>query len=122
MFFFWWLPGVDPSLYSHLDYIATRKVVTAGGNVNAPVYVRKSYTTTQHPEELKNKVYLLKQFERYIMDRLYGDYEWTFQDTERTRGMEWVVKYLRMQNIIVFRLSNDVLQVSHSFVSPLSLI
>ena len=103
-------------LCSNFDYIATRKVVTAGASVNAPVYVRKSYTTTQHPEELKNKVYLLKQFERYIMDRLYGDYEWTFQDTDRTRGMEWVVKYLRMQNIIVFRLSNDVLQVSRSLV------
>lgn len=90
-------------------------MVTAGGGVNAPVYVRKSYTTTQHPEDLKNKVYLLKQFERYIMDRLYGEYDWTFQDTDRTRGMEWVVKYLRMQNIIVFRLSNDVLQVSARF-------
>ena len=75
------------------------------------MYVRKSYTVTQHPEDLKTKVYLLRQFEKYIMDRLYGDYDWTFQDTARTRGMEWVVKYLRMQNIIVFRLSNDVLQV-----------
>ncbi|KAK2462634.1 hypothetical protein APHAL10511_005367 [Amanita phalloides] len=93
----------------HLDYIATRKVPAPGG-VNAPVYLRKSYTAAQHPEDLKNKVYLLKQFERYIMERLYGEYEWTFKDTERTRGMEWVVKYLRIQNIIVFRLSNDVLQ------------
>jgi cell cycle serine/threonine-protein kinase CDC5/MSD2 len=79
--------------------------------VNGPVYVRKSHTVTQHPDDLKTKVYLLRQFEKYIMDRLYGDYDWTFQDTERTRGMEWVVKYLRMQNIIVFRLSNDILQV-----------
>ena len=101
-------------LRSHFDYIATRKVQTAPGGISAPVYIRKSYTTTQHPDDLKNKVYLLRQFERYIMDRLYGDYDWTFQDAERTRGMEWVVKYLRMQNIIVFRLSNDVLQVRMS--------
>ncbi|PFH49070.1 hypothetical protein AMATHDRAFT_5215 [Amanita thiersii Skay4041] len=97
------------------DYISARKTPTGGSGTSAspttaPIYVRKSYSVTQHPDELKSKVYLLKQFERYIMERLYGDYEWTYQDTERTRGMEWVVKYLRMQNIIVFRLSNDVLQ------------
>ncbi|KAF8630974.1 hypothetical protein AX15_002697 [Amanita polypyramis BW_CC] len=94
----------------HFDYISTRKVQTAPSGISAPVYIRKSYTITQHPDDLKNKAYLLRQFEKYIMDRLYGDYDWTFQDTERSRGMEWVVKYLRMQNIIVFRLSNDVLQ------------
>ncbi|KAF8638670.1 hypothetical protein AX17_002031 [Amanita inopinata Kibby_2008] len=94
----------------NFDYISTRRMAMTSGAVSAPVYVRKSYPTTQHPDDLKTKVYLLKQFERYIMDRLYGDYEWTYQDTERTRGMDWVVKYLRMQNIIVFRISNDVLQ------------
>jgi len=65
-----------------------------------------------YPDELKTKVYLLKHFERYIMDRLYGDYDYTFEDTERTKGMEWVQKYLRMKHVIVFRMSHDALQVS----------
>ena len=68
-----------------------------------------------YPEELKSKVYLLKHFERYIMDRLYGEYDYTFEDVGREKGMEWVQKYLRMKHVIVFKLSHDVLQVKRSF-------
>ena len=68
-----------------------------------------------YPEELKSKVYLLKHFERYIMDRLYGEYDYTFEDVNREKGMEWVQKYLRMKHVIVFKLSHDVLQVKQSF-------
>lgn len=53
----------------------------------------------------------MKHFEGYIMKKLYGDYDYTFQDEGRTKGMEWVVKYLRMKQVIVFKLSHDVLQV-----------
>lgn len=45
------------------------------------------------------------------MDRLYGEYDYTFDDVDRTKGMEWVQKYLRMKHVIVFKLSHDVLQV-----------
>lgn len=45
------------------------------------------------------------------MDRLYGEYPFTFDDMERTKGMEFVLKYYRMKHVIVFRLSHDVLQV-----------
>ena len=64
-----------------------------------------------YPDDLKTKVYLLKHFERYIMDRLYGDYDYTFEDAEKTKGMEWVQKYLRMKHVIVFKMSHDALQV-----------
>jgi len=52
------------------------------------------------------------------MDRLYGEYDYTFEDVGRAKGMEWVQKYLRMKNLIVFKLSHDVLQVCpmHHFV------
>ena len=73
--------------------------------------MRKSYSVEMYPEELKSKVYLLKHFENYIMERLYGDYDYTFEDERRERGMEWVQKYLRMKHVIVFKLSHDVLQV-----------
>jgi cell cycle serine/threonine-protein kinase CDC5/MSD2 len=91
-------------LCSHFDYITSRRQGT--------VYVRKSYTVEMYPEELKSKVYLLKHFERYIMDRLYGEYDYTFEDVGREKGMEWVQKYLRMKHVIVFKLSHDVLQVT----------
>lgn len=53
------------------------------------------------------------------MERLYGEYEYTFEDTERAKGMEWVQKYLRMKHVIVFKLSHDVLQVRDLVVVPL---
>ena len=70
-----------------------------------------------YPDDLKTKVYLLKHFERYIMDRLYGDYEYTFEDTARAKGMDFVQKYLRMKHVIVFKMSHDVLQVRSLFFS-----
>ncbi|KAF6742775.1 kinase-like domain-containing protein [Ephemerocybe angulata] len=86
----------------HFDYIASRRAGT--------VYVRKSYGVEEYPEELKSKVYLLKHFEKYIMERLYGEYEYTYVGREREKGMEWVQKYLRMKHVIVFKMSHDVLQ------------
>jgi hypothetical protein len=75
------------------------------------VYVRKNYTVADYPEELKSKLYHLKHFESYIMGKLYGDYEYTFLDLQRTKCMHFVQKYLRMKHVIVFKLSHDVLQV-----------
>ncbi|KZS96268.1 Pkinase-domain-containing protein [Sistotremastrum niveocremeum HHB9708] len=86
----------------HVDYVSSRK---GGGS-----FVRKSYQLGNTPEELKNKIYLLKHFEKYMMDRLYGEYAYVFKDTERTTGMDFVQKYLRMKQVIVFKLSHDVLQ------------
>jgi cell cycle serine/threonine-protein kinase CDC5/MSD2 len=88
----------------HFDYISSRRQGT--------VYVRKNYTVADYPEEMKSKVYLLKHFEGYIMGKLYGDYEYTFLDSQRTKGMQFVQKYLRMKHVIVFKLSHDVLQVA----------
>lgn len=47
-----------------------------------------------------------------MFDRLYGNAEYTYEDTRLTTGMTFVSKYLRMKHVILFRLSNDVLQVS----------
>ena len=88
--------------HSHFDYITSR--------LQGSVYVRKNHTVADYPEELKSKVYLLKHFERYIMDRLYGDHDYVYEDLDRTKGMDFVQKYLRMKHVIVFKLSHDVLQ------------
>ncbi|QRV75901.1 Serine/threonine-protein kinase [Ceratobasidium sp. AG-Ba] len=86
----------------NLDYISSRR--------NGAIYVRKNYTMREHPEELKSKVYLLRHFEKYMMERLYGDPEYAFEDIERTRGLDFVQKYLRMKHVIVFKMSHDILQ------------
>ena len=46
------------------------------------------------------------------MERLYGDYSFTFEDIQRTKGLDFVQKYLRMKHVIVFKLSHGVIQVS----------
>jgi polo-like kinase 1 len=74
--------------------------------------VRKNYPIDQYPRELHNKVYLLRHFENYMLDRLFGDQPYTYEDVTLTKGMVFVTRYLRMKHVIVFRLSNDVLQVS----------
>ncbi|KAF8524388.1 kinase-like domain-containing protein [Hysterangium stoloniferum] len=86
----------------HVDYISAHR--------QGSVYVRKNHTVSEYPEDLKSKVYLIRHFERYMMERLYGDYDYTFQDLQRTKGMDFVQKYLRMKHVIVFKLSHDVLQ------------
>ncbi|KAG6853353.1 hypothetical protein C0991_005027 [Blastosporella zonata] len=86
----------------HFDYITSLNQGT--------VYLRKSYTVEVYPDEVKNKVYLVKHFERLIMGRLYGEHDYTFEDVDRLRGMEWVQKYLRMKSVTVFKMSHDVLQ------------
>lgn len=109
LFFYW--AWINLLWYGrHFDYISSRRQGT--------VYVRKNYTVSDYPEELKSKVYLLKHFEGYIMGKLYGDYEYTFLDSQRTKGMQFVQKYLRMKHVIVFKLSHDVLQVALDLCTP----
>ncbi|KAE9410055.1 kinase-like protein [Gymnopus androsaceus JB14] len=86
----------------HFDVVSVRR--------NGSVYVRKSYTVDEFPDDLQPKVYLLKHFEQYIMARLYGEYDYTYEDTEKKKGMPWVMNYLRMKQVILFKLSHDVLQ------------
>ncbi|OCH85271.1 Pkinase-domain-containing protein [Obba rivulosa] len=86
----------------HFDFVSSRR--------QGSVYVRKNYTISEFPDDLKHKIYLLKHFEGYIMNRLYGEYDYTFEDLGRMKGMDFVQKYLRMKHVIVFKMSHDVLQ------------
>ncbi|KAJ6629189.1 kinase-like domain-containing protein [Mycena sp. CBHHK59/15] len=93
----------------HFDYISPTADASSSA-LSAPSAHCVSHTVTTFPPALKSKVYLLKHFERYIMDRLYGEYPYTYEDMERKKGMDWVVKYLRMKHVIVFLMSHGVLQ------------
>jgi len=75
------------------------------------VYVRKNHSAEDAPEELAEKMYLLNHFESYIMNRLYGDYDYTYEDYLKSTGMDFVQKYLRMKHVVVFMMSSDVIQV-----------
>lgn len=86
----------------HFDYIANR---------HANVYTRRHYALSTVPEDLDRKAYLLRYFEDYMAKTLRRNVEWQFQDVERLKNMDFLVKYYRMKNAILFKLSNDVLQV-----------
>jgi hypothetical protein len=52
------------------------------------------------------------------MDRLYGEYSYSYEDMEKKKGMDWVVKYLRMKHVIVFLMSHGAIQ-ARPFSQPL---
>jgi hypothetical protein len=56
-------------------------------------------------------------FEEYMSKTLERDVDWVFSDKEKAKNMVFLVKYQRMKNAIVFKLSNDVLQVSFAWSS-----
>ena len=92
----------------HYDYI---EPAASGDGFNV---VRENYRISDIPAELQNKVYLMYHFKKYILERLLGDHHYVFEDRGLTKGMVFITKYLRMKHVILFRLSNDVLQVSGS--------
>ncbi|KAJ7368081.1 kinase-like domain-containing protein [Mycena albidolilacea] len=94
----------------HFDYISPTAAAAGASALGAPAAQTSSHTVTTYPSSLKSKVYLLKHFERYIMDRLYGEYPYTYEDLDRKKGMDWVVKYLRMKHVIVFLMSHGAIQ------------
>jgi len=97
--------------HSYIDYVATRRQGT--------VYVRKNFELEKKPDNLSDKTYLLRHFERYMLERLYGSHDYTYTDEARTQGMDFVQKYLRMKHVIVFKMSHDVVQVRKRFPLPL---
>jgi hypothetical protein len=75
------------------------------------MFVRKNLAVEKYPPEHKSKMALLRYFEKYMLTRLYGEYDYTYQDMERTTGMEFVYKYYRTKHGIAFLMSHDVIQV-----------
>lgn len=92
--------------FDHID--SSREGNTVHGH-------RTNHSVDDYPRELDNKMFLLKHFQDYMMRRLYHeDDEYTYIDKNLTHGMIFVQRYLRMKHVMLFRLSNDVLQVSFS--------
>lgn len=75
------------------------------------MYSRRHYAIKNHPKDLDRKAYLLEYFEDYMHTTLWRETEFTWVDGERERNMDFLVKLYRMKHAIMFKLSNDVLQV-----------
>jgi len=90
---------------NHFDYIFNR---------TGMVYQRKNYTLKpkNYPIELERKTYLLEYFEDYMFTTLKRNVKWAYRDLNRTKHLDFVVKYYRMNNAIVFKMSNDLIQIN----------
>ncbi|CAH7666116.1 PLK/PLK1 protein kinase [Phakopsora pachyrhizi] len=90
---------------NHFDYIFNR---------SGSIYQRKNYTLKpkNYPIELERKTYLLEYFEDYMFTTLKRNVEWAYRDLSRTKDLDFVVKYYRMNNAIVFKMSNDLIQIN----------
>ena len=97
----------------HFDYIARRQA----GQAVAP---RTHHTLSEYAPDLDRKAYLLRYFHDYMSKQPERNVDWIFRDTKRAVGMDFLVKYYRLSTAIVFRLSNDVLQVRSRRVARLT--
>lgn len=89
----------------HFDHVLPS---SSGDPSNAQ---RETYNVDRTPRELRNKLFLVRHFETYMVERLLRQEDYVYSDVEKESGMVYVTKFLRMKHVIVFRLSNDVLQV-----------
>ncbi|CAG8732606.1 15128_t:CDS:2, partial [Acaulospora colombiana] len=91
----------------HFEYVYNLR------NSDNSVSSRRSfYTVNEHPKDLHKKLYLLKNFRRYMNESIVKNNSYTFVDVERTHNMEFVTKFKRTPHAILFRLSNRLIQVN----------
>ncbi|KAI9625067.1 hypothetical protein H4Q26_016454 [Puccinia striiformis f. sp. tritici PST-130] len=74
----------------------------------------KNYTLKpkNYPIDLERKTYLLEYFEDYMFTTLKRNVKWAYRDLNRIKHLDFVVKYYRMNNAIVFKMSNDLIQIN----------
>jgi len=73
-----------------------------------------SSSSTSSSSELGGKVSLLRAFKDYIYKELYRKQAYTYVDMGKMEGMDFVQKWLRANNVTMFKLSNDAIQFNYS--------
>ncbi|KAL1412064.1 Cell cycle serine/threonine-protein kinase cdc5/MSD2 [Vanrija albida] len=74
------------------------------------VQERRNFEVESYPSEVKTKVFLLHHFENYMLGKLLSEQPYTYVDSKLNKGMVYIERYLRMKHVILFRLSNRILQ------------
>ncbi|KAI9349590.1 kinase-like domain-containing protein [Obelidium mucronatum] len=74
---------------------------------------RKPHTMSTYPSDLQKKVTLLKHFGSYMQDNLFQGVEGANGvATPKTSDLIFLTKYLRTRHGVIFRLSNQVVQIN----------
>ncbi|KAI8618216.1 kinase-like domain-containing protein [Chytriomyces sp. MP71] len=78
-----------------------------------PKMHRRAYTTTSYPQDLKKKVTLLRHFGGYMQENLNQGVESEEGETPTQKSdLIFLTKYLRTKHGVIFRLSNQVVQIN----------
>jgi cell cycle serine/threonine-protein kinase CDC5/MSD2 len=90
-------------------FLSTRSVdfIEPEGNQK----IRRNFKMKTPPEDLERKIYLLKYFDDYMRKELNRDVSWTYIDKNKKKNMVHLVQFHRSKKVMIFRLSNGVLQV-----------
>ncbi|ORY30724.1 Pkinase-domain-containing protein [Rhizoclosmatium globosum] len=73
---------------------------------------RRPYTMTTYPTDLQKKVTLLKHFAGYMQEKLYQNVKEDIHTSPRTSDLIFLTKYLKTKHGVVFRLSNQIVQIN----------
>ncbi|RUP48622.1 hypothetical protein BC936DRAFT_144288, partial [Jimgerdemannia flammicorona] len=102
-----------PLLFRSFEYIHSTKDPVRG----QAVATRKSYHMQDYPAELQKKMLLMKYFRDYMAENLIKASYVQGGDEGPRKNLDFLTKYLRTKNGVMFRLSNRVLQVCGFSVS-----
>ena len=73
---------------------------------------RQGYYVEKYPEALHKKVTLLKYFKSYMQENLSKASQHCYQDLGKTANLDFLVKYMRTKHAVLFRLTNNAVQIN----------
>ncbi|KZT62577.1 kinase-like protein [Calocera cornea HHB12733] len=105
----------------HRQYSRSSRLVStfpdSGSSSGFPKMSSTSPVTSSSSDsstDLSTKVTLLRAFKEYIYKELYRKQAYTYVDMDKQDGMDFVQKWLRANNVVMFKLSNDAIQFNYS--------
>jgi polo-like kinase 1 len=98
------------------EYVERRKVETTAGIVKKNEPVCETLSLVNYPESLSKKVTLLKHFRNYLIEQEKksdddGSVLDSVNNVASTAPMTYVKKWVRTKHAILFRLSNQTVQI-----------
>lgn len=87
------------------------------------IVLKREHSLKEPPIDLSKKITLLKHFKGYMQDNLTKAFSTTVKEGRQSDskvGMDYLVKYLRTKNGVIFRLSNNSIQVTLNLIDSLT--
>ncbi|KZO95394.1 kinase-like protein [Calocera viscosa TUFC12733] len=107
------MPTTDQRSYSRSSQLVSSYPDSDSGSSNFAKFSASPITSSSNSSstDLDTKVVLLRAFKNYIYEELYKQQAYTYVDMTKQDGMDFVQKWHRMNNVVMFTLSNGARQV-----------